>query len=123
MRVSLGLLPLMLALVVGAVLRVELVRVAPAFLVANDSADYFSAGYNLLHSGELQLSLKRTPLYSIFLAGMIQGVGPSLDRLLAVQHLFGLLTIGLTYLLGRLAFGPLAAGVAALAVAINGSIL
>jgi hypothetical protein len=123
MRPSIALLPLLLALVVGAALRVELARVAPPFLVANDSADYFTAGYTFLLSGELQLSLKRTPLYSLFLAGLIQAVGPSLDRLLAVQHLFGLLTIGLTFLLGRLTFGPLAAGVAALAVAINGSML
>ena len=123
MRVTIGLLPLMLALVIGAALRIELTRVAPPFLVANDSADYFAAGYNVLVSGELQLSLKRTPLYSLFLAGLIQAVGPSLDRLLAMQHLVGLLTISLTYLLARLTFGPLAAGVAALAIAINGSML
>jgi hypothetical protein len=122
-RVSIGLLPLMLALVVGAALRVELAQVTPPFLVANDSSDYFTAGYNLLLNGELQLSLKRTPLYSIYLAGAIQTVGPSLDRLLAIQHLLGLATIVLTFLVGRLAFGPLAAGLAALAVAINGSIL
>jgi hypothetical protein len=122
-RLPIGLLPLLLALVLGAALRVELVRIAPPFLVANDSADYFTAGYNFLLSGELQLSLKRTPLYSLFLAGMIQAVGPSLDRLLGMQHVLGLLTIGLTYLLGRLAFGPLAAAVGALAVALNGSML
>src|SRR5215213_2481851 len=87
MRVSVGLLPLMLALVVGAALRFDLIQVAPPFLVANDSADYFTAGYNLLLNGELQLSLKRTPLYSIFLAGLIQTVGPSLERLLTMQHL------------------------------------
>jgi hypothetical protein len=123
MRASIGLLPLSIALVVGAALRTELAGIAPPFLVANDSADYFTAGYTVLQSGELQLSLKRTPLYPLFLAGLIQTVGPSLDRLLTMQHLLGLVTIGLTYLLGRLAFGTLAAGVAALAVAINGSLL
>ena len=94
MRLSIGLLPLLLALVIGASLRIELVRVAPPFLVGNDSSDYFSAGYNLLVSGELHLSLKRTPLYSLFLAGTIQTVGPSLDRLLTVQHALGMATIG-----------------------------
>lgn len=123
MRVSIGLLPLVLALVVGAALRVELTQIAPPFLVANDSADYFTAGYNLLANGDLQISLKRTPLYSIFLATMIQIVGPSLDRLLTAQHALGMLTIGLTYLLGRLTFGGPAGGVAALAVAVNGSML
>jgi hypothetical protein len=123
MRASISLLPLMLALVVGAAVRFQMTQIAPPFLVANDSSDYFSAGYNFLISGELQLSLKRTPLYSLFLAGLIQAVGPSLDRLLAMQHLLGLLTVGLTYLLGRLAFGQLAAAVGGLAIAVNGSML
>ena len=116
-------LPLLLALVVGAMLRIELTLTAPPFLVANDSAEYFSAGYNLLTSGDLQLSVKRTPLYAIFLAGLTGAVGPSLDRLVLVQHALGLLTIVLAYLLGRLAFGPLAASVAALGVAVNGALL
>src|SRR5712664_3582009 len=74
-----GVLPLLSALAIGGAVRLELARTAPPFLVANDSADYFSAGYNLLTNGELQLSLKRTPLYSLFLAGLIDLVGPSLD--------------------------------------------
>jgi hypothetical protein len=118
-----GALPLILALAIGAGLRFELVQLAPPFLVANDSADYFSAAYGLLTTGELQLSLKRTPLYSLFLAGLIQAVGPSIERLLVLQHVVGLLTIGLTYLLGRLAFAPLVGAIAALAVAVNGSLL
>jgi hypothetical protein len=116
-------LPLITALVVGVALRIELTLVAPPFLVAKDSGDYFSAGYHLLSNGQLQLSLKRTPLYSLFLAGLTVGVGPSLDHILVAQHALGLLTIVLAYLLGRLAFGRLAAGVAALAVAVNRSLL
>lgn len=116
-------LPLLPALVVGAALRLDLAMAAPPFLVANDSADYFSAGYQLLTDGHLQLSLKRTPLYPLFLAGLTAGVGPSLDRILVAQHALGLLTIVLTYLLGRLAFGPLAAGIAALGLAVNGALL
>src|SRR5262249_39763490 len=37
-----GIVPLMLALAVGAALRLQLALLAPPFLVANDSADYFS---------------------------------------------------------------------------------
>jgi hypothetical protein len=122
-RATLSLLPLVLALAFAAAIRFELARLAPPFLVANDSADYFSAAYTWLSSGELHLSLKRTPLYPAYLAGLIQLVGPSLDRLLVAQHALGLLTVALTYLLGRLAFGPLAAGVAAMAMALNGSML
>jgi hypothetical protein len=122
-RAILSLLPLVLALVVAAAMRLELSRVAPPFLVANDSADYFSAAYTFLSAGELHLSLKRTPLYPAYLAGLIQVTGPSLDRLLVAQHVLGLLTVALTYVLGRLAFGPVAAGVAAVAMALNGSML
>src|SRR3954467_361746 len=42
---------------------------------------------------------------------------------MVAQHVFGLLTIVLTYVLGRLAFGRVAAAVAAVAVAVNGSLL
>lgn len=122
-RALIGAAPLAVALVVGAALRLELWQIAPPFLVANDSADYFGAGYRFLATGELVLSLKRTPLYSLFLAGAIQVVGPSLDRILTLQHLLGLLTIVLTYALARLAFGQLAAALAALGVAVNGSLL
>lgn len=116
-------LPLAVALLLGLVLRVELARTAPPFLVANDSADYFGAGYLLETTGQLQIALKRTPLYSLFLAGAIGVVGPSLDRLVALQHGLGLLTIGLSYLLGWLAFGRLAAALAALATALSGALL
>jgi hypothetical protein len=49
--------------------------------------------------------------------------GPSLDRIVAVQHGLGLLTIGLVYLLGSLAFGRLVGLLAACGVALNGSLL
>ena len=68
--------PLLLALGVGAALRFEFVRTAPPFLVANDSADYFAAGLIFLSTGQLELSLKRAPLYALQLAGLIG----SLDR-------------------------------------------
>jgi hypothetical protein len=122
-RWLLRLLPLLLALGVGGALRLELASLAPPFLVANDSADYFSAGFNLMSGGELVLSLKRTPLYALFLSGLTGIVGPSLDRVMAAQHAFGVLTIVLTYVLGHVAFGRVAAAVAAFAVAINGSLL
>lgn len=120
---SLGILWLVVALTVGGALRAEVSHLAPPFLVANDSADYVRAGVDLVATGELELPLKRTPLYAFFLAGLVASVGSSLDRIVAAQHVFGLATIVLTYLLGRMAFGPVAAAVAAVGVAINGSLL
>jgi hypothetical protein len=116
-------LPLLLALVVGAVPRLVLALTAPPFLVANDSADYFAGGLALWSTGQLDLGVKRTPLYVLELAGLIGVGGPSLDRIVALQHVLGLLTIALAYVVGCQAFGRLAGGVAALAVAINGSLL
>ena len=43
--------------------------------VLNDSADYFTAGYELAHSGDFPLPLKRAPLYPVFLAGVIATAG------------------------------------------------
>ncbi|MCC7105131.1 MAG: glycosyltransferase family 39 protein, partial [Chloroflexi bacterium] len=114
---------LAVALVAAAALRVALTAQAPAFLVGNDSADYFSAGYSVATGGSLVLPLKRAPLYSLFLAGCIAGLGPSLERAVAVQHALGLVTVVLTYLLGALAFSRPVGLVAAVLVALNGSLL
>jgi hypothetical protein len=99
-RVLRWVLPPALALATGATLRVEMTRLAPPFVITADSADYFSAAMSLLEGGELQLALKRPPLYPDFLAGVMGLVGPSLDRRVAFQHGMELLTIALSYLIG-----------------------
>lgn len=114
---------LALILLVGAVMRLALVANAPAFILFGDSEDFYLAGYRLLQSGELDLPFKRAPLYPLFLAGMTALAGPYLEAAALVQHLLGLGTVALTYFLGALAFGRATGLLAALGVAINGSLL
>src|SRR5829696_7453428 len=98
---------------------------APAF-VTPDSDDYLWPGYALAHGLGFEPELRRTPLYPILISGVL-AAGGTLSTIVLVQHAIGVLTAGLTYLLGRAAFGPLAGRVAGLlaglAVAISGPLL
>lgn len=120
-RRSLVLLGLILLL--GAGLRLALFAHAPVFLVPRDSPSFFDAGYSLVQSGSFDLPAKRSPLYPLFLAGVIRVFGWELEKAALAQHALGLGTIGLTYLLGTLAFGRPAGLLAALLVAVDGALL
>lgn len=112
-----------LVLLLGAILRADFAAHAPAFLVGNDSADYFQAGVGLARGEGLRLPLKRAPLYPVFVAGVVVVFGPSLEAVAAVQHALGLASVVLVYLLGALAFGRPVGLAAALGTALNGSLL
>jgi hypothetical protein len=110
-------------LLLGLALRIEFTRLAPPFMVGNDSVEYLSAGLDLAAEGDFDLEGKRTPLYSFFLAGLIKLIGPSLDGIIAAQHAFGLLTVLLSFTLGALAFGRAVGVLTALGVALSGDLL
>lgn len=114
-------LGLVLLLAVG--LRLALVANAPAFIVNVDSADFFAAAYHLAEDGTFPLPAKRAPLYPLFLAGLTALVGPSLELIALAQHLLGLATILLAYLLGALAFNRVVGLISAAWLAVNGSLL
>jgi hypothetical protein len=76
----------------------------PAF-IAKDSQAYFLPAYDLIHSGQFELGLRRTPGYPLFLAGALGLVGDDLRGILLVQHLLGVATAVLAFALGRLTFG------------------
>ena len=81
-------------------------------------------GRNLVYGDGFDLGLRRTPTYPLFIAGVVSFVGEDLQALVTVQHfIFGPLLVGLTYLLGRLVAGRLAAILAAALVAISGPLL
>jgi Dolichyl-phosphate-mannose-protein mannosyltransferase len=119
------------ALAVGVVLVAAAVRAAflstgaPAF-VTPDSDDYLWPGYALAHGLGFEPELRRTPLYPILIAAVL-GAGGALSTIVVVQHAIGALTAGLTYGLGRAAFGTAAGRIAGLlaglAVAISGPLL
>src|SRR3954464_12939040 len=78
-------------------------RIAP--FIAKDSQAYFLPAFDLVHSGQFELGLRRTPGYPLLLAGALMLVGDDLRGIVLLQHLLGIATAGLAYLLGRLAAG------------------
>src|SRR5215211_1101555 len=109
---------LALILALAVTLRLVLISHARPFVLSHDSEEFFTAGYSLVQTGEFPLPLKRAPLYALFLAGNVASFGPSLEAVAVVQHVLGLLTVVLVYLLGALAFGRLTGLLAALATAV-----
>ena len=110
-------------LLLAAALRLVLLARAPAFVLFGDSEDFFRAAYTLSQTFEFPLPLKRAPLYPIFLALPIRAIGPSTEVIVMVQHLLGLGSVVLVYLLGAVAFNRPTGLLAALGAAINGSLL
>ena len=110
-------------IVLAAALRLVFVARAPAFVLFGDSPDFFQAAYRLAQDLTFPLPLKRAPLYPLFLALPIRTLGPSSEVTVLVQHLLGLGSVVLVYLLGAVAFNRPTGLLAALGTAINGSLL
>ena len=112
-----------LAIIAVAVLVRLLFEQGIAPFVSKDSQSYFLPAWDLLRSGELQLGLRRTPGYPLFLTVVLAVVGDDLRRVALAQHLLGVGTAALTYLLGRFTFGRPVGLVGGLLVAISAPLL
>ena len=88
---------------------------APVF-VRPDSIGYFQAAYELAHGIDVNIPIRRTPGYPLFLAGTIWSVGEDFQSIALIQHFLGVITAGLAYLIGRRLFSPLAGLVAGIFV-------
>jgi 4-amino-4-deoxy-L-arabinose transferase-like glycosyltransferase len=116
-------LVLLAALVLVAVLaRSVLLTRAPLFL-RRDSVAYFQVGWELANGLGFDLPLRRTPLYPLFIAGVVWLLGEDLRGLALAQHLLGIVTVVATYFLGRAMFGRTAGALAALSVALSAPLL
>lgn len=113
------LLALGVVVAVGLVARLVFAAGAPVFL-EGDSQSYLLPGWELATGQGFSPELRRTPLYPLFVAASFRAFGQDLDALALAQHALGLMTVALTYLLGRLTFGRAAAVLASLAIAISG---
>ena len=111
-----------LILLVAAIPRLAFTIRAPVFLV-HDSVTYFESGFDFARSGDFDLAFKRTPLYPLFIALVVATLGEDLQTLGFVQHLLGLLSAVLTYLLGRALFGRAAGLAAGLLVGLLGPLI
>ena len=109
-------------LAVAAVVRGALLTRAPLF-IRRDSIAYFQVGYEFANGLGFDLPLRRTPLYPLFIAGVVATLGEDLRGLALAQHALGLITVVATYFLGRAMFGRLACTLAALAMALSGPLL
>jgi hypothetical protein len=109
-------------LILALLVRVALHTRSPAF-VGKDSQSYFLPGWEIARGLPFELGQRRTPAYPLFIAGVILILGEDLRALALAQHLLGLATVLVTYLLGRLTFGRGAALLAGALVALNGPLL
>ena len=113
---------LCLSLGLAAWVRLQFVSTGAPMFVTPDSDDYLKPAYDLATGQGFDPELRRTPLYSLFIASVLV-TGGSLGTLVIVQHALGVLTTAATYGLGRYTFGPLAGLLASLAVAVSGPLL
>src|SRR2546425_374586 len=119
-RISTGSTWLLLAvLAAGLMVRLLFASVTPMFF-EGDSQSYLLPGWELSHGGGFTPELRRAPLYPMFIAASMLLLGESLDRLALAQQLLGLVTVALTFLIGRRLSGTLVGGLAGLAIAFSG---
>jgi hypothetical protein len=104
------------------VLRLAFLYRVPVILTG-DSQSHYLPGYDLAFGSQFEPELRRPPGYAIFAAGTILALGEELRSLVFVQHVLGVLTALLTYVLGRLTFGRAAGLTAGLLVALNGALI
>jgi 4-amino-4-deoxy-L-arabinose transferase-like glycosyltransferase len=88
-----------------------------------DSQSYLLPAWDLLNGGNFALELRRAPVYPLFIAGSFAIAGLQLETLAAVQHLLGVVTVVLTYLLARRWLGILPSIFAAGLIAVSGPLL
>ena len=95
------------ALAIGLIVLIALaIRVAFAFRVPvfllRDSVSYFLPAWDLLNGYGFDLSIRRTPVYPAFLVVAMALFGEDLLAISFAQHLLGVASAVLVYLLGRL---------------------
>src|SRR5215208_644926 len=109
-------------LALAAIVRAVFLFRAPVFL-RHDSVTYFQTGYELVRGAGFDLPLRRSPLYPLFIAAVIWVFGEDLHALAFVQHLLGLITVAVSYLLGKALFGRVAGAVAGLLSGLSAPLL
>ncbi|MCC6175489.1 MAG: glycosyltransferase family 39 protein [Chloroflexi bacterium] len=92
-------------------------------ILTGDSQSHYLPGFDLIHGSQFDPELRRPPGYPVFVAATILLLGEDLRGLAFAQHLLGVGTALLTYLLGRLTFGRTAGVIAGLLVALNGALI
>src|SRR5690349_19354650 len=107
---------------VAIALRAVLLFRVPVFL-EGDSQSYLLPAWDLVFGNSFSPELRRAPLYPMFIAGSFVLAGQQIEALAALQHLLGVVTTLLTYVLARRWLTPLPSLLAGLLIAISGPLL
>jgi 4-amino-4-deoxy-L-arabinose transferase-like glycosyltransferase len=113
---------ILLILAVGLALRAAFQLRLPVFMT-KDSPEYYLPAYQLVTGQGFDLPERRTPLYSLFIAFSIATLGIELQALAFLQHLMGVATAVLAYLLGRQLFNRAVGLVSGLLTAVAAPLL
>jgi 4-amino-4-deoxy-L-arabinose transferase-like glycosyltransferase len=111
-----------LVILTATLIRLGLALRPPPFLTP-DSQGYYLPGWELAQGLGFGPELRRTPAYPLFIALAVLLFGEDLRGLMLAQHALGVLTAGLTFVLGWQAYGRLAGLLAGLGVALAGPLL
>jgi hypothetical protein len=111
-----------LIVLVALAIRMTFAFRVPVFLL-RDSVSYFLPAWDLLNGYGFDLSIRRTPVYPAFLVGAMALFGEDLLAISFAQHLLGVASAALVYLLGRMTVGRVAGLIAALITALNGALI
>jgi hypothetical protein len=107
---------------IATAIRVAFAFRVPVFLL-RDSISYFLPAWDLLNGLGFDLSIRRTPVYPAFLTGAMALFGEDLLAVAFAQHLLGIASAVLVYLLGRVTVGRTAGLLAAVVTALNGALI
>src|SRR4051812_20723502 len=113
---------LLLIGVVAALLRLAFLYRVPV-LLTGDSQSHFLPGFDLIHGYSFEPELRRPPGYALFAAATMLMLGDDLRAVAFAQHLLGVGTALLAYVLGRQTFGRAAGLATGLLVALNGALI
>jgi 4-amino-4-deoxy-L-arabinose transferase-like glycosyltransferase len=108
--------------IIATLMRLAFAYRVPVF-IRSDSIGYFQSAYELVHGISTDIPIRRTPGYPLFLAGAIWTVGEDFHSIALLQHILGIITSVLAYLIGKRLFSPVAGFVAGLLVALSGPLI
>lgn len=100
-------------------------RFAPLIppLLNPDSEGYVQAGWDLFRGNGLDLGLRRTPGYGVFVAGAFALLGERLTSIVLAQHALGVVNAVLAGVIAARVLGPIGALIIGLLTAISGPML
>jgi 4-amino-4-deoxy-L-arabinose transferase-like glycosyltransferase len=111
-----------LILLVAVSIRVAFAFRVPVFLL-RDSVSYFLPAWDLLNGYGFDISIRRTPAYPAFLVVAMALFGEDLLAITFAQHILGVVSAVLVYMIGRQTVGRLAGLIAAMITATNGALI